>query len=532
MEKMIQHSTELPADTHSPTSYWHWFGPLLYMVVVGLYFVARYSGRWAEADSAWLTDYIRVFAREGRLLNSRVYPNGYAFQSISTFILALTGLDVATLQQIVYPVAASMVVLPAWVVYREFTGSTRGATLTTLLLFTQPEFLFMILRSSHEKFTRTLMLLCLFVLVRSFKALDRPWLLATNVGLFYLAAFSLIASNNLLAHSFIFALAIALLLGWLLSKRNVILRQQSNYIFRRLSYATLICLGLAYIFPFYLYQPAQHDLLILQNIGDRIGALFLDVQTQASNPYTQVEAAWVEPVYSVYFMLSIANWIILATSLIIWVHQGLRWLWSDKMPETQVAWLLWLFYAAFAAQGALSIITDFSGVLSSNLQHRLFPSFSTIAVGVVGAALVRWRPRRHPRLIQLGLSVGIFCIAILSITKAINDPAVSNKWTFYQPSELAVLEWSDTHLKSAEIWTEYDERLAAAFVTIRGDSANNNQFRYGMPPSMRNIILTAVTRLRGSRLHQPLPVPPDALQVYDNGEAGLYHLRPRTPYQQ
>ena len=269
----------------------------------------------------------------------------------------------------------------------------------------------------------------------------------------------------------------------------------------------------------------------MKNIGDRVAALFLDVQAEASNPYTQVERAWIEPFYFVYFLLSIANWIILAASLIIWIYQGRRWLWLGKMPETPAVWLLWLFYAAFAAQGALSIITDVSGVLSSNLQHRLFPSFSTVAVGVVGVALVHWRPNSRPRLLRLGLSIGIFCIAILSITKAINDPAVSNKWTFYRPSELAILEWSDTHLKSTEIWTEYDERLTAAFRTTSGDSANENSFGDRIQPSIRNFILTAVTRLRSSRLRHPLPVPPDALRVYDNGEAELYHLRPQTPYQ-
>ena len=144
---------------------------------------------------------------------ARIYSNGYAFQAISAFIMAITGLDLATLQQLVYPLVAALVVLPAWALYRELTGSARGATLASLLLFTQPEFLFVILRSSHEKFTRTFLLLCLFFLVRSFKMRDRPWLFAMHVGLFYLTAYAFIASNNLLAHSFIFAIAVALICG-------------------------------------------------------------------------------------------------------------------------------------------------------------------------------------------------------------------------------------------------------------------------------------------------------------------------------
>jgi len=503
------------------------------MAVVSLYFVYRYAGRWAEADSTTFATVIRPFVEEGRLLpvGGAVYPNGYAYQAISTYILALTGLDVATLQQLIYPFVAVMVVLPAWVLYRELIGSPRGATLTTLLLFTQPEFLFVILRSSHEKFTRTLMLLCLFFLVRSLRLRDRPWALAVHVGLFYLAAFGFIASNNLLAHSFIFAIASALALGWLLAKRSASLQWQSRGALHRFTYATLICLGLVYVFTFYIYPPAQHDLIILKSIGDRIAALFLDVQSQTTNAYAQVEAGWIAPAPYVYFMVSIANWIILVTSFVIWLRQGFNWLWRGKPPKTQPAWLLWLFYAAFAIQGALSVVADASGALASNLQHRLFPSFSIIAVALVGAALAQWRPRRFARAVRLGLTVSIACVAILSVFKATNEPLLSNKWTFYRSAELDAIVWSDSHLRDAEIWTEFDERLIVAFFTEKGGSPYGNHLQGGLRPDGRDIVLTTLTRLRSSRLGLPLPVPPDAFRVYDNGEAELYHLRPQTQFQ-
>src|SRR4030095_1390537 len=98
--------------------------------------------------------------------------------------------------------------------------------------------------------------------------------------------------------------------------------------------------------------------------------------------------------------------------------------------------------------------------------------------------------------------------------------------------ELSAVEWGDTHLENAELWTEFDERLAVAFHTAIGESANANIFVYGpLNSNIRDIIMTDVTRLRGSRLARPLPVPPDAFRVYDNGTAELYHLRPQTPYQ-
>lgn len=507
-----------------------WLGPAVYMAVVSLYFVARYGGQWAEADSTTFARVIRAFVAEGRLVPERgeVYPNGYAFQGISTFIVALTGLDVGTLQQLIYPLTAALLALPAWVVYRELTGSHQGATITTMLLFTQPEFLFVTLRSSHEKFTRTLLLLSIFWLCRSVHARQRLGLFATYIGLFYLTTFAVIASNNLLAHSFIFAVLIALALGWALGRWCGV-AEDDQPLLQRLPYAVLICLGLVYLFTFYVYRPAQHDLEILQSAWERVAALFLDVQRRPTNAYAQVSAGWIS--LPVYFLVSAANWIMLLASLALWARTGFHWL-RRRPPATEAARLLWLLYTAFAVQGALSVISDASGSLSSNLQHRIFPSFSMIAVALVGAALARWRPRRAVVPLRLGLAVGLACLAGLSMLKATNEPLLSNKWTFYNAAELAALRWSDDHLRHAAIWTEYDERLSAAYSTVVGTSANRNRVvgsHLRIPPT--DLLLTDVTRLRSTRLARPLPVPPDALRVYDNGSAELYHLRPRTPYQ-
>jgi hypothetical protein len=499
------------------------------MLVIGVYFLVRYQGHWAESDSAAFTYYIREFAAQGKLIPIArdVYPNGYAYQAISTFVLALTGLDVAVLQQWIYPLMAALVVLPALMLYRELTGSDYGAALTTMLLFTQPEFLFVLLRSSHEKFTRALMMLCLFLLARSFKLGNRPRSWITYVVLYYLTAYALISSNNLLGNSFFFAVALAFLFGWLLTKYNPDLRQY-EHILKRLFYSTLVCFGLSYIFTYYVYAPpALHDLVILENIKDRIAALFLDVNTEPTNSYAQVPLAWIN--LKVYFLLSIANWILLGVSLLIWLKQGWNWVVKFREPKNSAAWFLWLLYAAFAVQGAFSILVDASGSLASNLQHRIFPSFSMVAVAIVGQSLVAWRPQRFRRAISLGLTGVIFLISILSVLKATNEPLLSNKWAFYHPNEMAALRWGDKHLENVGIWTEYDERLNTAYQTLYGDASNN--FLTFVTPTTRNMLITKLTRLRSSRISQPLPVPPDALQVYDNGTAQLYHLRPRTPYQ-
>ena len=527
--RMTQHKREQQEDLGAPGRIWFWLGPLVYMLVVSIYFLGRFEGHWAESDSASFTRYIRVFAEQGRLIPvaNDVYPNGYAYQAISTFVVSLTGLKVDVLQQWIYPLIAALVVFPAWVLYREVTGSDRGAALATMLLFTQPEFLFVLLRSSHEKFTRSLMLLCLFLLVRCFKLGNQPGKWAVFVGLSYLSGYALISSNNLLANSFFFAIALAFLIGWLLTKYSPSF-QKYEFILKRLFYSTLIFFGLSYIFTIYIYAPpALHDLAVLGDIKNRIAALFLDVHTEPTNAYAQVSVAWVN--LRIYFLLSIANWILLGVSLLIWLKQGWNWLWMFREPKNSVAWFLWLLYAAFALQGALTVLVDASGALASNLQHRIFPSFSMIAVAIVGQTLVEWRPHRLTRAIPLGLTGIIFSISILSVLKATNEPLVSNKWTFYHPNELAALQWGDEHLDDVEIWTEYDERLITAYRTVNEDI--NNRFTTSATSATRDMLITNLTRLRSSRIRQPLPVPPDALQVYDNGIAQLYHLRPETPYQ-
>ncbi|GAC1385393.1 MAG: hypothetical protein NVS4B8_14830 [Herpetosiphon sp.] len=515
------------------SSHWLWLGPFLFMLLVSLYMIMRFDGRWAEADSSTFSNVIREFLASGQLVpqaSQFVYPNGFAFQFISSFIIAITGLDVQTLQQLVYPVLSALLVFPAWILYREWTGSARGATLTTMLLFTQPEFLFVILRSSHEKFTRMLLLLSFYLLTRSLSIRRRPWIFASYIGLFYLTIFAAIASNNLIADSFIIAIAGAVPIAWFLGRRSAELH---TTIPKRLLYATAIGLLLFYCITFYVYPPAQHDLLVLRTMWEKVSTLFLDVQPKQggyAGAYQYVAGGWIG--LPAYFLVSIANWIMLTASVIVWVPQMVRWIWRHHAPTNDSSRLLLLLYGAFALQGALSVLVDASGALGSNLQHRLFPSFNMVAVAIVGQALQGWHPRRLRRSVQAVSSLGIAVLAVLSILKATNEPLLSNKWTFYRASEMQAIQWADKHLHDADLWTEFDERLSVAFLTTQGQSQHANVMRGGvLRPTNRTILLSVVTRLRSARINAVIPVPTDAFRVYDNGEAEWYHIRPKSLYQ-
>jgi hypothetical protein len=135
-------------------------------------------------------------------------------------------------------------------------------------------------------------------------------------------------------------------------------------------------------------------------------------------------------------------------------------------------------------------------------------------------------------LLNRGLVAIIVILGVLAVIKATNEPFLSNKWVFYRDNEITAMRWADDHLRQSQIWTEFDERLFTAYITNHGPSQNRNAFvRQKVKETTRVFLISDITRSRSSRLETPLPTPPDALRIYDNGEAELYRLRPQTPNQ-
>lgn len=532
-----------PTSSHrSDGAAWLWLGPLLLAFAFGFYYMARYGGAWAENDSAVFADVIRAFVAGGRLVppDGEIYANGYTFTAISAFIVNLAGVDVVTLQQVVYPLLSVVVVLPAWLLYRELTGSARGAALGTVLLLIQPEFLFVVVRSSHEKFTRALMLFCLFLLFRSFALRQSARHVTVSIVVFYVTAFALAASNNLLANSFFLAIASALGLGLLMEPfaqrilgRPPALQEGPAVLLGRLFTTALTCVILVYVITFYIYAPATYSFTALRALGNDSAQVVLhanDETTVINNAYSVVGSSWVS--LPVYMVLSSANWIMLGASLVIWVGLAWRWLRRGDVLHSYTDRLLFLLYAAFLIQGALAVVADTSGTLGGNLQLRLFPSISALAVGLVASALCRWRPRRGLRLKRRALAAAGMTLALLAALKASNEPSLSNMWFFYRPYEVRALTWSDEHLRNAEVWTEFSERLTSTLLLLGHESVGRNTFlAFNPQPTTRVFLISTISRMRSSRTRNPLPVGADGLRVFDNGDAQIYRLRSRTPYQ-
>ena len=510
---------------------WPRLGPPLFVLALSVYWLLRFGGLWAESDSATFTGYIRNFVAAEELIpqEGAIYPNGYLYQAISAFIVAATGLDVVTLQQIVHPLLAVLLVPVAWLAFREVVRNERWAAVCTVLLFTQPDFLFVVMRSSHEMFTRMLMLLAIFLVARIIVTRHSPAQLGTFVLLLSTTVFALFSSNYLLGGSFALATLLAIGFGYALWLWKPHLKTAAGKLSRLLPSMAAVFLIVAYFVMYYVYPPARHDLLVVRQTWDLVTGLFTEGGGVGLGAVYQPVGLWINA--PTYLVLTSANWIILAISAALWARKGLSWLTRWDKPISESYFFIWLLYSAFVLQGGLALVADLSGALSSNLQVRLFPSFSMIAVALIGAEAAGKRhwPRVSPRT-WLALTAGVAVLSVFSLFKATNEPLVSNKWLFYRDSELAGLRWADRHVGEGRgIWTDFDERLAVAYETVFGEP--RSIFTSGLTPTTRTIIVSDVTLLRSTRMMQTPPLLPDTLRVYDNGVTRVYHLRPLSPYQ-
>ncbi len=491
-------------------------------LVAGVYFVVRYEGRWAESDSGQMAEAIRVVANSDQLAPETrgLYANGYGYQAVSVAILAYTGLSIEALQQIVYPIVSVLLVLPAWTLYRELTGSSRTASVATLLLLLVPEHLFAVLRASHERLDRAFLLTALWLLVRSLQFRGDPARFAVHVALVLLATYGLIATNALFGMSFVLALATALVISALAGRGPVGVRRHAIEATRLMRWASAAGALLVAIFIVFLYPPFAQTLRALLAIPGTLLVLIVS-GGPSFDPYAYSLTAWRSPV--IFLLLSMVNFLMLASSAFIWLRLGWSWL-RGGSPASIGIWVLWLLYAAFAVQGAMSMVSDRTGALQGNVQYRAFSVFATMAAPLVAVALSRWHPRPWPRKVAM---VAFAIATIGALTKSTLDPAVSNRWMFYTTAEIQGLRWAVDHQRSGDTWVGPDERLSSAYLMEVGYPIGTNLLATLEPTSdIQSLVVSDAIRLQSSRLGITLPDLGSRNLLYDNGEAQLYRQPP------
>lgn len=504
-----------------------------YAVLAATYFVVRTGGRLADIDSGQVALGARAVAESASIVppSGTIYPSGYAFEVVTDALVAFTGVPLPSVLVVVYPLVSAGLVFAAWALYRELTGSARTATLAVLLLFLQPEFLFAVFRGSHERQVRLLMFVALWLLARCVRGRSAPHRrgaprdFAVWMGLLYLVVFALVATNALFGISFIAALGAALGATWALGRCRAGLAPPAGASGARLGQATLGLTVVGFAFVAYVYPPAVADLRALGRVWREVAALLLT--TGGRNPYMAVQAGWVG--LPAYVLVGAGDYLLMGASACVWLWQGVRWLRRGGAPPEPGIWLLWTLYGAFALQGALAVVSDLTGLLGGNAEHRSFPSFAMLATPLVARALAAWRPPPWAARATFGAAA---LLALLALLKATDEPAVSNTWLFYTPGELRALAWADAHARDAQVWVGPDGRLRSAYELAVGESARGNTWDAFAPkPGTRSFVITDVMRLQLARLGKPLPDLSQADRVYDNGSAQVYHLLPETPYQ-
>jgi len=507
----------------------------IYSLLVATYFVLRYQGAWLEADTRNFIALILDLLESKSLTPSEGgYKFGFNYPVLSAFLVQITALPADTLLTIIRPFFLTIIGPVTFVLYRLFLSNGLVAAIAVFLLFLQPEFLFVSLRGSHGIITWVLFVFSLFLLTMASTVFGKINRFGIYIGLFYLAAFGLIATNVFFSGTFFFCILISLLGGHVF---NAVIKkdQQSSKGLKRLIYTLLSCSIITFIFVFYLYPPARQSVTQLNRIMDQSAAFLLDYEI-VTNPYTEnIPSLWINP--GVYFGLTLANWMTLSTSFVMWLYYAFVLLIKrEELPAEKL--FLWFFYAAFAIQIFVSIGLDFAGVLSSNLQLRLFPGFTMLAIPFTAEAILkvlRGTRQKFPHT-RFFLILAILTIIVwfsgASLLKTTNEPLVSNKWTFSSNSEEIALEWMHLEIKNAIVWVSFDDRLLQLSELLGYKYDNSFRFDlYELNDRTRYILLSELTQLLAKRTRQKIPDVFGDHRIYDNGDTAIYQIRPRTPHE-
>jgi len=511
-------------------------------LLIAVFWLARYGGPIMEGDATQLTLAAEGIAREGRLVNRQSYSNGYGYPALLVFLSETTGLSVSRLQ-FFGSLWLCVIALVAYLAYRELLAEVRVAALAVILLLLHPDFLFYILRSSHERTTWTFGLLILWLWARSSRTHALRLRLPMMVS-FYLLLTAIIANNAFFGSTIIVTFLFAILASAILGRIAPLISRTAwaGSGEKRMRYVFATGFILLFVFTTYIYAPAESYYHTLETIAQKIAVLLLGSESAAgSETYGHIPDAWVNS--TVYLVLTGFQWAILLSSMAAWLRDGFRLLKHGQSTLSRTRLFLWLFYLGFGAQMALGILADLSGALGSNLQVRLLTPFALVASPMAATWLgeikrLPWQRAAVVRPVMYRASTLLVCVALgAALLKVTNDPAVGNLWLFYSPGEQVAFDWVDDHLVGRNTWVDtwyHQIEIQQLRKGIGWQPANN----YHVGPSidaeneqLSHILLTELTIWQANRIGASLPAVANRNLVYDNGDARLYHRRPHTPFQ-
>ena len=240
---------------------------------------------------------------------------------------------------------------------------------------------------------------------------------------------------------------------------------------------------------------------------------------------------------SIYSLISSFRWILLLGSFAVWVillRQSLSRMGTAPLHQL----LLLAIYGAFGFQLAVGIPVDLVGLAAgSNLQVRLYTYFALFAAPVFVLGLTNLLERLSSRLpstpLRLGLGLVVMGFSLISLVKATLDPVISNRWLFYNPTEVRAIAFWREQSPTEPIWVGTSGRLSfAQQMQFPDQEVRDDLYDIGPPdPGTTKLIQTRLEAQSAANWSLGLPTGLLGHRVYDNGEAQIFHRLPLSPFQ-
>jgi len=474
-----------------------------------------------EGDTSRMTKFAQVVQDQATIFpTGLIYGNGPGHPTIMVVLSDLSGISVLTLQTYVLPIFGVVIAVLSYIAFLELTDSKKIALLSAFLLSLQPDFLFTTSRGTHEKFTYSMVLLSMFFLSRSFSRRGNVKEFMYYILLFYISILGMISYNFFFAATYIFAVTVAFIIGYLISEIP-----QVSASLKRLAYTSATSTIFFFSYMFYLYTPSRSLLYTFDTLQEKASALLLATEHHVTPQYAYIFQTWVS--FKAWFILTLFNWVIAPLSFAAWAYLVYKFFWKKQRLSSPMLLLL-MFYLAFSIQLLITILADRFGVFY-NLELRVFPVLMFFAVPLASMSIIdiishHRLNERQRKVIKTIFAALILVFVAASLLKATNDPVASNNWMFYTTQEKKSIDWIGANHGGECVWMDTDERLMTVF-THFSDIDTFNKGKFTGPDEAEFYLISNIIEKRANIVRYPMPYVDDLPIIYDSGDVRIYKKR-------